>query len=317
MSAFVPLFRLLSPSGRRARLSTLIFHRVLPEPDPLFPALPDAARFREILGWLRSWFNVLPLSEAVGRLATGTLHDRAAAITFDDGYADNFTVALPLLRECGLTATFFIATGFLDGACMFNDRIIEAIRGCPLENLDLDSLGLGRHVLLTPRDRRTVIETLIDRIKYLPAPERLAISERVATMAGVKRTPDLMMSSRQVRELRRAGMQIGAHTVSHPILTKLIPNDARREIAESKSRLEGLLDERVDLFAYPNGKPGDDYGDEHAAMARALGFDAAFSTQRGAAAENSDFMQLPRFTPWGRERVRFGARLAANLIRSP
>ncbi len=233
VSAFVPLFRLLSPSGRRARLSTLRFHRVLPEPDPLFPALPDAARFREILSWLRSWFNVLPLSEAVGRLATGTLPDRAAAITFDDGYADNFTVALPLLRECGLTATFFIATGFLDGACMFNDRIIEAIRGCPLENLDLDSLGLGRHVLLTPRDRRTVIETLIDRIKYLPAPERLAISERVATMAGVKRTPDLMMSSRQVRELRRAGMQIGAHTVSHPILTKLIPNDARREIAES------------------------------------------------------------------------------------
>lgn len=80
-----PLFQLLSPSGARARLSVLIFHRVLPQPDPLFPDEIDAARFDAILGWLRSWFNVLPLDEAAQRLKDGSLPARAAALSFDDG----------------------------------------------------------------------------------------------------------------------------------------------------------------------------------------------------------------------------------------
>ena len=115
ISALAALIRYLSPSGTRARLSILIFHRVLPEPDPLAPELPDRVRFEQILQWLKSWLNVLPLDQAVRRLSTGTLPERAASITFDDGYADNCTVALPLLLKHGLPATFFIATGFLDG----------------------------------------------------------------------------------------------------------------------------------------------------------------------------------------------------------
>ena len=310
------LFRRLSPSGPRARLSILIFHRVLPAPDPFFPDLPDRARFNEILTWLKSWFTVLPLDDAARRLAAGSLPERAAAITFDDGYADNVTTALPLLREHGLTATFFIATGFLDGGRMWNDTIIEALRRCPQGAIDLDAFGLGRRVLATPGDRRTVIDALIGHAKYLASPKRAALSERVAALAGVEAPTDLMMLSAQVRDLHRAGMQIGAHTVSHPILTRLTPDDARHEIADSRNRLEEILGQRVGLFAYPNGKPGDDYGEEHVALVRDLGFDAAVSTEHGAAVRGSDPMQLPRFTPWDRSRLRFGVRLAANLNRS-
>ncbi len=138
------MFRLSVASLRAAarELSILVFHRVLPEPDPLFPDCRMRRGFARSVGWLHRWFNVLPLDEAIGRLAGGTLPERAAAITFDDGYADNFTVALPLLRERGSTATFFVATGFLDGGRMLNDTIIEAIRRCSRENLDL---GSSRH----------------------------------------------------------------------------------------------------------------------------------------------------------------------------
>ena len=239
MSVLAPLFRCLSPSGRRAHLSILAFHRVLPLPDPLFPSLPDRARFNEILKWLKCWFNVLPLDQAVRHLAASTLPERAAAITFDDGYADNRTLALPLLLEHGLTATFFIATGYLDGGRMFNDTVIEAIRRCSRQSLDLDALGLGRLPLATLHDRKAAIEASIARIKYLPPSERIAVSDRVATIAGVDPPSDLMMTSRQVRELRDAGMQIGAHTVSHPILTKLPPDAARQEIAGSRERPGG------------------------------------------------------------------------------
>ena len=142
------LLWLMSPAGRRARLSVLIFHRVLPQIDPLFPEEVDAQRFEQICGWLRSWFNVLPLDEAVLRLTDGALPERALAITFDDGYADNHNVALPILQRHGLVATFFIATGFLDGGRMWNDSVIESVRRTAQQEFDLrdlDGAALGTY----------------------------------------------------------------------------------------------------------------------------------------------------------------------------
>jgi hypothetical protein len=85
----------------------------------------------------------------------------------------------------------------------------------------------------------------------------------------------------------------------------------------SKTALEEILQEPVELFAYPNGKPGTDYLHDHAIMARDLGFTAAVSTGWGAAAHETDRMQLPRFTPWDSARSRFGLRMLVNLFRRP
>ncbi len=308
---------LASPAGKRARLSILIFHRVLPAPDPLFPGEPDAARFDEILEWVKSWFNVLPLDEAVRRRADGTLPARAASITFDDGYADNRVVALPILQRHGITATFFIATGFLDGGSMWNDRIIAAVRGCSRPGLDLASLGLGIHPLGTIPAQREAIYALIGKVKYLGVPRRVEIADRIAELAGIGVPTDLMLTTAQLRELREAGMQIGAHTVTHPIMARLSLDDARREVTSSRDAIQETLGEPVGLFAYPNGNPGIDYLPEHAALVRELGFAAAVCTGWGAADQATDTMQLPRFTPWDRGRSRFGVRMLRNLLREP
>ena len=98
--------------------------------------------------------------------------------------------------------------------------------------------------------------------------------------AGMQLPTDLMRTSDKVRALRRAGMQIGAHTVSHPILATPDRATAYSEIAISKHVLENLLGERVSLLA------------------------------------NTDVFQLPRFTPWDRTPLRFGMRLASNLWRA-
>ena len=134
------VFQLASSTGG-PKLSILIFHRVLPETDPLFPDEPDALRFDQVMGWVKTWFNVIPLDAAVDSLKARNLPARALAITFDDGYADNRTVALPILKRHGLSATFFIATGYLNGGRMWNDTIIEAIRGSKAKILELDHIN--------------------------------------------------------------------------------------------------------------------------------------------------------------------------------
>lgn len=312
------MFQWLSPQGARARLSTLIFHRVLPAPDPLFPGEIDAASFDAICGWLRHWFNVLPMDDAIRGLREGSLPARACAITFDDGYADNHDVAMPLLQRHGLCATFFIATGFLDGGRMWNDTLIEGIRRSRVAELALSDLlgpGFERVPVANVQEKQLAIGQLINRIKYLDLDERVRLGQELARRSGAVLPEDLMMSSQQVRNLRAGGMQIGAHTVSHPILARLDDAKAREEIGSSKAFLEDVLQERVPLFAYPNGKPEADYSARSVALAREAGFDAAVSTSWGVAHAATDLFQIPRFTPWDRSKYRFAARMAQNYRR--
>jgi peptidoglycan/xylan/chitin deacetylase (PgdA/CDA1 family) len=311
-----PLLRLASPGARRGRLSILIFHRVLARPDPLFPEEVDAARFDAQCRWLREWFNVLPLDAAARALREGTLPPRAAAITFDDGYADNHDVALPILQRHGLAATFFVATGFLDGGRMWNDTLIESVRRAQGTELRLGDAGLDgitRLPLATPADRRAAIDRLIQACRYLAPEHRAQAVQAVARASGAALDDALMMTSEQVAALHRAGMQIGGHTVSHPILTRLPLPQARREIVDGKARLESIVQAPVTLFAYPNGRPHEDFAADHAALAQEAGFDAAVTTAWGAAHAGSDRYQLPRFTPWDRTRLRFGLRMAHNV----
>lgn len=313
MTALKAAFNFASPGGDNGKLTTFIFHRVLPQPDPLFPHEPDAARFDQMLGWIKAWFNVLPLDVAIERLRTRQLPPRAAAISFDDGYADNRTIALPILQQHGLPACFFIATGFLDGGRMWNDIVIESVRACSSDSLNLTELGLGSHPINSVLGKRTAIEAIIGQIKYLPVGERLELTQKLSEATGVTPPSDLMLSSAQVKELHAGGMQIGAHTVSHPILARTDLPEARREITSSKLFLEQLLQTRIGLFAYPNGKPGNDYLPEHATLVRELGFDAAVSTAWGVADHRTDPFQIPRFTPWDKSRLRFAIRLLRNF----
>jgi peptidoglycan/xylan/chitin deacetylase (PgdA/CDA1 family) len=314
-----PLLQWLAPAGPKARLSTLIFHRVVAQPDPLFPTEVDAQRFDAICAWLRAWFNMLPLDEAVQQLREGRLPARALAISFDDGYADNHDVALPILARHGLQATFFVATGFLDGGRMWNDTMIELVRRAPGPELDLSALALpalDTLDLTSLEARRQSARRLTMALKYLPLAERaekVAHVEAIARRCAVVLPVDLMMTAEQVRALRVAGMQIGAHTVNHPILQTLTDEAARTEIAGGRRQLEGIVDAPVKLFAYPNGKLGQDYGARDAALARDSGFDAAFTTHAGHSTASTDPFQLPRYTPWQTNRWRFGFQLARNL----
>jgi peptidoglycan/xylan/chitin deacetylase (PgdA/CDA1 family) len=297
-----------------ATLSILIYHRVLARPDPLFPGEVDAALFQRQLRLLQRFYTPLPLSDAVRRLQDGSLPPRAACITFDDGYADNAQVALPLLQRHGLHATFFIATGYLDGGQMWNDTVVEAVRQAAGPMLDLRVHGLGTFPVASLAQRQAAIATLLGQLKYQPFARRQQLAMQIRRQAGATAGPAAMLSTAQLRLLHAAGMELGAHTASHPILSTLAERAAQRDIAHGKQQLEALIQAPVSLFAYPNGKAGRDYGAPHVAMVKDLGFKAAVATDWGVARPGAelDLLQLPRFTPWDRGRLAFLWRMRQN-----
>lgn len=295
------------PEGRR--LVILHYHRVPEQPDPMCPELLECRVFAMHMQALAEVFNVLPLSAGLAQLRDGTLPRRAVAITFDDGYADNYQVALPVLQHYRLPAAFFVAAGFLDGGCMFNDLVIEACRVVPAGTWQTGVRDLGSCQVPEGPGRVQVANQLIGRLKYLAPDERLEAARQLLRAAGIKPPEHLMMTSAEVRGLHRAGMEIGGHTLSHPILARLSSVEAEREINAGRGALESLLGARVALFAYPNGKPGADYLPRDVQLARAAGFDAALSTVWAAATSAVDSFQVPRVGSWDRSRNRFCARL--------
>lgn len=311
------LKNLLSLGGFNTRLSILIYHRVLAQPDPLTPDEDDAESFDKQMSWLTSCFNIIPLHEAVQKLRQNKLPPCTACITFDDGYADNATNALPILQKYGISATFFVSTGFLNGGRMWNDTIIEMVRKIPGTVLDLSKIGLGQFDISNTSLRRKTINNLLNKIKYLPLESRELKIEEICTYSSVKLPNDLMMTSEQIKMLYDSGMEIGGHTVSHPILACIKNVKAREEIANGKEMLESIIRSPVRAFAYPNGKPGQDYLSEHVIMVKDLGFKAAVSTSQGVAKHSSDMYQLPRISPWDTEKVRFTIRMAQNMLKNP
>ena len=284
------------------RLLILAYHRVLPARDAQLRGDPVVEEFDTQVATLKSRFNVVRLDEGVRRLRDGTLQPASVAITFDDGYADNHDVALPVLRRHAVPATFFIANGYLDGGRMWNDTVIESVRriqrpAIALAELDTglagDPLPLG-----TVDDRYAATQKIIDAIKHLDPARREAITTRLTQIAATPLPDDLMMTRGKVRALHDAGMLIGAHTVHHPILTAVDPGTAEREIADGRAALADIIGEPIRFFAYPNGRPRRDYDLRHVDIVRRLGFEAAVSTAHGFAESGSDFAQLPRVPAW-------------------
>ena len=303
-------------TGGGNRLLVLGYHRVLGALDPLYPGHPERHQFRRQMRTLCEDFHVLPLQDALDRLAGGNLPPAAVSITFDDGYADNFANALPVLQELHLPATFFVATGYLDGGVMFNDCVLEACRRVPAGEWDTRVAELGVVRVPETSARTAFAYELIRRIKYIADARRMEAALTLLRAADAEPPKGLMMSRQQVAGLHAAGMAIGAHTRGHPILRLLDAQLVEREIAQGKGDLEDIIGQPVALFAYPNGNPDRDYGAREVAILRRLGFKWAVTTAYGYADARHDRLQIPRVDAWGGSGWAF-ARSLALARRSP
>jgi len=287
------------------RLAILMYHRVLSQFDPFLKG--DVTK--EVFNWqvqiLAKHFNVETLDNALKQLNDGTLKQGTVCITFDDGYADNHSLALPILKKHKVPATFFISTGHLNGGIMWNDVVIESIRGIEQTEVDLRPIGLSTFSTSNDKEKVDSVKKIVAGLKYLGMDERFDKVMELNRISNVKLPDAIMMTDDEVLDLDAQGMEIGAHTLSHPILERLPLVDAEKEIRGSKEYLEQLLEKKVTTFAYPNGKYNIDYTDAHVEILKSIGFSGAVSTNWGSAAVGNDIYQLPRISSWDKSPEKF------------
>ena len=308
-----PAYRMLATRGRTRRLLVFIFHRVLATPDPLLPYEPDVQQFDWMMRLVSENFSVLHLEEAVYRLATDDLPPAAACLTFDDGYRDNVELALPILRRYGLVGTFFVATAFLGNGRMWNDDIVEAVRRLGSGRAEWGGFGLGSHALTTAADRLRCLNTVLPTLKYYPHRERERLARAIARQSGVTDQLTLMMAPEHINILVARGMDIGAHSHTHPILSQLTVEEVRDELARGRAELEQITGRAVRVLAYPNGDTRRDLSVRDADLIRDMGFVCAVTTDWGVADRATNPFLMPRFTPWDRTPTRFALRCAWAL----
>ena len=320
VSALFTLGRVLSRTTAPGHLSVLMYHGTTAAPlaiaDPCF-ILRD--EFAAQMQWLADMkVDVLPLPEAVASLCSGRLRRPCVALTFDDGYRSNLTQTLPVLERHGFPATVFLTTG-LTGTdrTLWPSRLNLALSHSTQDRL----IWAGQSFFLsTPEDRIATLARLQQGVKTVAGNAPGAAVAEIEALLGtgeVRVGPDspfAMMTPDDIGACLRSGLiDFGAHTVSHPLLSRL--DDARltMEISGSIAAVEALTGRACRSFAYPNGQRTD--FDRRAIDAlRKRGIQTAVAAIEGPNAPTADPMQIRR---WGIgpnvSRKRFGG-VALNVV---
>jgi peptidoglycan/xylan/chitin deacetylase (PgdA/CDA1 family) len=271
------------------RTLVLLYHRVADvERDPYGIAI-GPARFAEHVELLRSRYELVPFSEARAPSSRPRV-----SITFDDAYLDNLTTAVPLLA--GAPATLFVPTGHVGGRPFWWDRLERLAFDGTAGRERIEVEVAGRPLLADTRAPAAVArahQALYWRLRPLPPATIDRELDALAEQLGADSTPldRRPVTEDELRELA-AAMEIGAHTVSHPLLTTLPPEERRREIVESRDRLRELTGRPVTTFSYP-------HGDVDAAVendVRRAGFALACDTLEGTASRFTPRHRIPRLT---------------------
>jgi len=296
---------------RRAKgFAVLTFHRVNDDDDPFMPALPTSV-FAARMEHIARHYTVLTVEELVDRVRRGRVPGKALALTFDDGYRDNLTHAAPILARYGLPATIFLTTGCIGTREIpWFDRLALALKTTRQTHLRLvDGCVLS---LESTADRLEAVRIALGGLKGLPDADRREALEQLLRDMGSSPLDDpkrLMLSWDEVGVLRGLGFSVGAHTVSHPILSRLSPTEAWREINESKLAIERALGIRPGAFAYPNGGT-EDVNSLTVRLVADAGFTCAVTTRRGLNTSSTPLLELRRGGPWERHLPTYALKLA-------
>ncbi len=273
------LLLLLSSFSRKKRITILMYHRIgYPKKTSLdsrvFTATPS--QFEEQMKFLAKNCNVISFKDLMEKKK---LPQNSVLITFDDGYADNFSVAYPILKKYELPALISLASGHIGNDELFWwDKVAYIIKNTKEKRISVHELGQ-----VSLRDKENAIQTIVERLKRINNGKKLIILKQLAKRAKVTipKLSHIFLSWEDVRSMSSNKITFGAHTVTHPILTQMTFSEAQAEILESKKTIERHTQKPVFVFTYPNGQKQDISKDLDEWMSR-QGFFCALSTRYGS-----------------------------------
>lgn len=275
-TGFFDAYAFLKSKTIDSHLAILMYHRVATANDDwsLGPMSPDV--FESQIEYFTQNYEILSLHQVAGYLADKRLpHRKSVVITMDDGYKDNYAYAYPILARHNVPATIFLIAGSIGTDELFWwDKVAYVIQHTNMREIELDELGTYSLV----HNRHRVISMLKQALGNLTSRRRNQFIAKLANVCGVTVPRDvgrkMILSWDEVSEMSRNGIDFGAHTLTHPILTNVSTDEARREVNLSKLEIESRLGKTVDFFCYPNGA----YSVDVSRIVRESGFIGAVTT---------------------------------------
>ena len=301
----------------------LLYHRVVDLPTDPYLLTVSPAHFAEHLAVLRKMARPIALQQLADGLRDGKIFRRAVAVTFDDGYFDNLDYAKPLLERYDVPATFFVAPDASADSGEFWWDALERILlqpGSLPQTLRLVIDGVSHEWLLgssakygtddharhrlwnygckdDPTPRHAALRSIHRLLNALSESDRRHVLQELASWAvrdtAVRSTHRTLTPAETVRLAEGKFFEVGAHTMTHPVLAKLTAAQQHDEIYQGKARLEEILGRPVNSFAYPHGLKSD-YTPATVAIVRESGFACACAAFPGIVRSGADVHQLPR-----------------------
>lgn len=296
-SSVLDLARRFTPSSA----VVLMYHSVVEDTqrtNHILGVSRDRASFERHMETLARNFSPVTIAEVAQFANSGRpLPARAVAVTFDDGFADNYEVALPILSRYGIPATFYImvdavANGSLPWYCRLRFAFNTTRRP------DWIDVSTNRtYPLQTPEQRMLALTAAWENAARMTGTlqhDFVSGVEKSLEVEPVHSPHGFMLNWDQVRALRKAGHIIGAHTLSHPNLAQVSLPEARSEIVGSKNRIEAEMGEPVEHFSYPHPALNPQWSGETLGITREAGFQSAVLTTRGSVRAGDDPLALKR-----------------------
>jgi peptidoglycan/xylan/chitin deacetylase (PgdA/CDA1 family) len=315
--------------ARRPRAVVLVYHRVGTGAIDPWQLTVDPETFASQMETLARDWSPISLEELVEGFQRRRLPERAVAVTFDDGYADNLEVAAPILLEHAIPVTLFVAPGLIDsgGPLWWDELASLLLEPARLPSTLTLSSGNGHHWRIPPvGDEETRSGSTLNpwdaptgtrlrafyevwlTLRALDAPKRDAALDEIADWSDThRRSERVLLTWEQLREFAALPrFELGAHTLTHPVLPDCSDEGARAEIAGSSERLRAEAGVEVEQFAYPFGA----WSPSVARLVAGLGFGAALTTDGGAISWRSSPHALPRVPAEGQAPADFSRMLA-------
>lgn len=314
------LFRWLDVKLYGNRVIILYTHRIISRAHPLRRYLKalgylDYEEFEKKVRYLKQNYTFITLTQAIEHLRQGSIPKNCMVLTFDDGYACNYKEAFPVLMKHKIPAVIFIAAGAMDGKTVFwYDKVISAIGITKRRVLSFPEISGKKYKLETLRDRKNAAQEICRLLKQVENRKKEQMVDSIMASLGVDndliRECNLMLTWDEVGKMVSSGrVEIGAHTISHPILTNITLEEAGDEIRGSKEFIEKNIGRRVKFFCYPNG----DYNGEIESIVKSCGFEAAFTTDESARNKDLKVFSLGRCGLTREEFYFFAAKISGMI----